>query len=220
MTELPANADTTAERVTARAPRRSLRAQAAELRMRYDALPRNRQWLVLGALVLVGYLAVDELVWSFARNWASQSEQIEAALDRGAKRASTVSTDLRRSVATFGPIDPPGPAAPGREELARAIDDVMRKHKAGGYSYEARNGQRVKDPDSGILGPAIDRLQADVKFEILDTELPKLVADLESNPVIDGITSLRLQKNDQNRKITVQATIEAWVLSAGGRGGR
>ena len=171
-------------------------------------------------LVVIAWFAVDELLWSYARGWAAESERIEAALDRGAKRNSTVSADLRRSVATFGPVVPPGPAAVGREELARAIDEVARKHKVAGYSYEARTGQRVKDNDASLLGPSIDRLQAEVKFETTADELPKFIADLESHPMIDGITSLRLQKNDQNRKVTVQATIETWVIAATGRSAR
>jgi hypothetical protein len=38
--------------------------------------------------------------------------------------------------------------------------------------------------------------------------------------VIDGVTTLRIQKNEQSRKLVVQATIETWVVSSGGRGGR
>lgn len=201
----------------AQAPRKVAR---KGLRGRFDALPTRQRWLVAGTLAVLGWLVADELLWAPARAWAAESERIEQALDRGARRESTVTTDLRRSVATFGPVAPPGPAANGREELARAIDDVLRKHKVGGYSYEARTGQRVKDADAGILGSAIDRLQAEVKFEAKAEDLPKVIADLESNPVIDGITSLRIDKNEQTRKITVQATIEAWVQSAGGRGGR
>jgi hypothetical protein len=63
MTNLPANVDT-AERPRKRAARRPLRAQAADLRARYDALPKRQQWLVLGAMVLVGrqirLVSVDE----------------------------------------------------------------------------------------------------------------------------------------------------------------
>jgi hypothetical protein len=51
MTNLPANVDT-AERPRTRATRRPLRAQVADLRARYDALPKRQQWLVLGAMVL------------------------------------------------------------------------------------------------------------------------------------------------------------------------
>ena len=83
MTNLPANADT-AERPRTRAPRRPLRAQAADLRARYDALPRRQQWLVLAAIVLVAWMATDELIWSRARSWSAESSQIEAALEHHA----------------------------------------------------------------------------------------------------------------------------------------
>jgi hypothetical protein len=220
MTNFPANLESTAPTPTRIKERKTLRSQVADLRMRYEALPRRQQWLVISVLVVIAWFAVDELIWTYARHWSAESERIEAALDRGANRNSTVSAELRRSVATFGPVVPPGPAASGREDLARAIDEVARKHKVAGYSYEARTGQRVKDNDAAILGSVIDRLQAEVKFETTADELPKVIADLESHPMIDGITSLRLQKNDQNRKVTVQATIETWVISAGGRGAR
>lgn len=203
-----------------KAARKGLREQAADLRARYDALPSRQRWLVLGVLVVLGWLVADEFLWAPARSWAAESERIEQALDRGTRRETSVTSDLRRSVATFGAVQAPGPAANGREALARSIDEVLRKHKVAGYSYEARTGQRVKDADAGMLGAAIDRLQAEVKFEVKAEDLPKVIADLESSPVIDGISTLRIDKNEQTRKITVQATIEAWVQSAGGRGAR
>lgn len=218
MSEARANAGRTVAAAPTRG--RSVREQVADLRARYDALP-GRQRLAVAALgCLLAWFVLDEFVWSIARGWAAESAQIEQALDRGSRRSASVTTDLRRSVATFGPVDPPGPAATGREELARAIDGVLRAHKVNGYSYEARTGQRVKDADASMLGGAIDRLQAEVKFEVGADELPSLVAGLESDPVIDGISALRLERVDQGRKVKVQATIESWVLSAGGRSQR
>lgn len=220
MTNLSANTEIPAPSAKPTRAKGSLRAQFADLRLRYDGLPQRQQWMVLGIMIVLGWFAVDELVWSYARGWSAESAQIEQALDRGARRGATVNADLKRSVATFGAIEPPGPAATGREELARAIDEVARKHKVAGYSYEARTGQRVKDADTAVLGATIDRLQAEVKFDVNADELPKLIADLEAHPVIDGITAIRLQKNDQNRKITVQATIETWATSSGAKASR
>lgn len=220
MSELPANADRPLAAARPRAAGRSLREQAADLRARFDGLP-GRQRLAVAALgCLLAWFVLDEYVWSIARGWAAESVQIEQALDRGSRRAASVTTDLRRSVATFGPVEPPGPAATGREDLARAIDEALRAHKVNGYAYEARTGQRVKDADAAMLGGAIDRLQAEVKFEVGADELPALVSELESSPVIDGISALRLERVDQGRKVKVQATIESWVISAGGRSPR
>ena len=199
------------------APRRSLREQSADLRARVQSLPRDRRIAVYVALALLGWLATDELLWAPARAWSAESERIEQALDRGAARQGSVSTDLRRAVATFGPVEPPAAAATRREELARAIDEVMRRARIAGYSFETRFGQRVKETEG--LG-AVERLQAEVKFEVPADTLPALVAELEAHPVIDGIAAIRIEKIEQARKLSVQATVESWVTASGERRSR
>ena len=68
-----------------------------------------------------------------------------------------------------------------------------------------------------MLAPAIERIQAEVRFDTTAEELPRIVADLESHPSIEAISALRIQRNDQARKMNVQATIEAWVVAGRGR---
>lgn len=206
-----------AEPATRSAPRRSVRQQAADLGARFAALPPRQRWAIGAVAVLLGFIAVDDLLWTPARNWAGEADRIAQALQRGARRSSSVTTDLKRAVGTFGAVEPPGDAARGREQLAESINEVAKRHKVSGYSYEARVGSRLKDPDAQVLGPAIDRLQAEVRFETTAEELPALVADLESHPGIELVSALRITRNEQSRKIAVQATIEAWTLSAGGR---
>ncbi|MFM8697368.1 MAG: hypothetical protein ACKOHI_10925 [Phycisphaerales bacterium] len=214
MTDLP----TAVPDAAAAKPRaRSLRAQGADLRARFDALPSRQRWLVVAVLAVAGYLVVDEYVWSWSRAWQAESVQIEAALRRGAARRAPASVDLARAVATFGAVEPPADAARGREELAQAIEDVAKAHKVAGYSYEVRVGPRVKDPDAAVLAPAIERIQAEVRFDTTADELPRIVADLEAHPAIEAISALRIQRNDQARKMNVQATIEAWVVAGRGR---
>lgn len=214
MTDLP----TTAQDAVAAKPRaKSVREQASSLRARFDALPVRQRWFVVAALAVAGYLLVDEYVWSWSRAWQAESAQIEAALGRGAARRAPASVDLARAVATFGAVEPPADAARGREELAQAIEDVAKAHKVAGYSYEVRVGPRVKDPDAVVLAPAVERIQAEVRFDTTAEELPRIVADLESHPAIETISALRIQRNDQARKMNVQATIEAWVVAGRGR---
>ena len=208
---------TATEPAAAKSRARSLREQGAELRARFDALPSRQRWLVVAALAVAGYLVVDEYVWSWSRAWRAESMQVEAALARAAARRAPASVDLARAVATFGPVEPPADAARGREELAQAIEDVAKAHKVAGYSYEVRVGPRVKDPDASVLAPAVERIQAEVRFDTTADELPRIVADLESHPAIEAISALRIQRNDQARKMNVQATIEAWVVAGRGR---
>ncbi|MFM8873739.1 MAG: hypothetical protein ACKOJI_10385 [Phycisphaerales bacterium] len=214
MTDLPTAVPDTA---AAKPRARSLRAQGADLRARFDALPSRQRWLVVAVLAVAGYLVVDEYVWSWSRAWQAESVQIEAALRRGAARRAPAAVALARAVATFGAVEPPAAAARGREELAQAIEDVAKAHKVAGYSYEVRVGPRVKDPDAAVLAPAIERIQAEVRFDTTADELPRIVADLEAHPAIEAISALRIQRNDQARKMNVQATIEAWVVAGRGR---
>jgi hypothetical protein len=216
MTNLQANSATVRREPAAK---RSLGAQWADLKARYASLPRRQQWVVLAAIALLGWFLADAIAWQRAAEWAAESDQIEAALARGAGRQATVTTDLKRNVATYGGIEVPGEAAQGREELARAINDIAKKHKVAGYSYEARTGQRMKDPEASVLGGVLERLQAEVKFETTPDALPRIIDELESHPGIETISSLRLTKNEQARKVTVQATVEAWVVG-GSRGAR
>jgi type II secretory pathway component PulM len=206
-----------AQPATRNAPRRSLRQQAADLGARIGALPPRQRWAIAAVVVLLGSIAVDDLLWAPARHWAGEADRIAQALQRGAKRSASVTTELKRAVGTFGEVEPPADAARGREQLAESINEVAKRHKVSGYSYEARVGSRLKDPDAQVLGPAIDRLQAEVRFETTAEALPALVADLESHPGIELVSALRITRNEQSRKIAVQATIEAWTLSAGGR---
>jgi type II secretory pathway component PulM len=206
-----------AQPATRNAPRRSLRQQAADHGARIGALPPRQRWAIAAVVVLLGSIAVDDLLWAPARHWAGEADRIAQALQRGAKRSASVTTELKRAVGTFGEVEPPADAARGREQLAESINEVAKRHKVSGYSYEARVGSRLKDPDAQVLGPAIDRLQAEVRFETTAEALPALVADLESHPGIELVSALRITRNEQSRKIAVQATIEAWTLSAGGR---
>lgn len=216
MTNLQANSATVHREPTGK---RSLAAQWADLKARYASLPRRQQWVVLAAIALLGWFLADTVAWQRAAEWAAESDQIESALSRGAGRQATVTTELKRDVATYGAVEVPGDGAQGREELARAINDIAKKHKVAGYSYEARTGQRMKDADAAVLGGTLERLQAEVKFDTTPDELPKIVDELESHPGVETISSLRLTKNEQARKITVQATVEAWVVG-GSRGAR
>jgi hypothetical protein len=205
---------------TPRPARRGLREQFRDLGARVQALPERTRWAVYALAALVGWLAVDDLLWSPARAWSAEGDRIEAALARGRGPSLEVPTDVRRAIATFGPVEPPEEAGRGRERLSESINEVAKRHKVAGYSFETRIGPRLKDADAITLGPAVDRLQAELKFETTAEELPRIIADLESQPDIELVSSLRITRNEQSRKIGVQATIEAWTLAQGGRRGR
>jgi hypothetical protein len=198
----------------------TLRQQWRQMVARHQRLPMRQRLLVLAVIIVVGYLATDEFSWSVARKWEQEGNRIEGALQRNSQRDQLVTTDLRRAVAIYGEVKPPSRNDEGGETLSRAIDEVLRKHKVAGHSFDRRSPQRMKDPDSSIFGGAgLDRLQAEVKFEANADELPRILADLEAHPDVAAITSLRIQRSEPStlRRISVNATIETWVQASKGR---
>jgi N utilization substance protein A len=173
----------------------------------------------------VAYVETDELlsIDGFDEGTAGElqaraRDYLEAANNKALENAKVFG--VQDELIAFEGLTPQMLEALGKEGI-KSLEDFATCadwELSGGWTTV--NGQRVKDSDAGVLGPAIDRLQAEVKFETTAEEFPRLVADLEAHPVIDGVTSLRIQKNEQSRKLVIQATIETWVVSSGGRGGR
>lgn len=201
------------------APRRGSGARWGDLMARYQTISPGRRWLVLGGLVVLIYLFADDFSWRWAGQLRARGDRIESALKRYASR-QPAGSDLRSAVALYGPINPPLRRDAGSEALARAIDDVLRKHDVTGHAFESRAAVRLKDADPAVFGAAgLDRLQAEVKFEASGDKLPAILADLEANPSVAAISSIRIQKVDPptKRLVSVQATIETWVLAGTAR---
>ncbi|MBL9140827.1 MAG: hypothetical protein JNK53_03070, partial [Phycisphaerae bacterium] len=173
----------------------------------------------LAALAVVAfYFVVDEYSWSLARRWESEGDRIERALARSSARKSLVTPDLVRSVSVFGPVEPPGTSDQDRIELGNAINEIFKRHHVTASSFDSRAAQRLKDPEGIVFGGiGIDRVQAEVKFEVTPEELPKVLAEIEAHPAIEAISTLRLQRTpDATKRMQVQATIEAWVQASRG----
>lgn len=200
--------------------RERLRTEWRALAARWNALSLRDRWVLglFGAFLAV--VVLNQYPWQWARDWEAKGDRIEAALDRYSQRGNLVNNELVRAVSVFGPVEPPGQGDQDRIELGNAINDILKKHHVNGSSFESRTGQRLRDSDSAAFGGGgLERIQADVKFDVAPEVLPKVLADLESSPAIETISTLRLQRvADASKRIQVQATVEAWVIASRRRG--
>ncbi len=205
--------ETTAPTPPSKPAKPSLREQWSALTGRFKALPARQQWMLVGLAVVGFYFVADEYLWSVARQWESNGDRIESALNRSSSRNALVTPELVRAVSVFGAVEPPGRNDQDRIELGNAINEVFKRHNVTGSSFDSRAAQRLKDPDGNIFGGiGIDRVQAEVKFEVTPDELPKVLAEIEAHPAVESISTLRLQRTpDATKRMQVQATIEAWV---------
>ncbi|MCZ6494322.1 MAG: hypothetical protein O6933_09610, partial [Planctomycetota bacterium] len=54
----------------------------------------------------------------------------------------------------------------------------------------------------------------DFRFDAAPDEAIAIIAELESSPMIEAISSVRITRVSGTRKVTVDLTVEAWIVSA------
>ena len=161
--------------------------------------------LVLGVIVLL--LVWSELFMPWANAWGEEANAIEDSIvmidDAGRGGLST-----RNAILAYGPIETPGTREDGSQALLEAIKAVMAKYGISDYKLnESGSGVTVR----GLTGGRVERIKADLTFNAQGEVAIEIIADLESNPAIESIESLRLTRGKRSGTLDVTATAEAWV---------
>ena len=106
--------------------------------------------------------------------------------------------------------------------MATAVVEIVKKYSTTNFSYDA---QRASTRLSGVSanGEKIAKVSGELQFECSADVFSKIVADIESSPAIESISSIRLQRKEAEKKLDVRMTIDTWVIpgksaTAGGIG--
>ena len=72
----------------------------------------------------------------------------------------------------------------------------------------------------GIPGPGqrVEAIKGELRFEAKPSVTIQIISELESNPDIDAVSSVRLTKGE-NGRVDVQLTVMSWVLVSDTRRG-
>ena len=188
---------------------------------RIRALPKSGQWAVAAVAVLMVWLALEQWSWSWARSWAEQADRIERALADSSELASSVDPLAGTGAELFGPVDPPGSESEGAEAMARAVVDVVKKHSVSQFSYDAqRASTRLGGAQTAFGSQRLSRVQGELQFEATPAETAKIIAELESSPAIEAVSAVRMQRRENDNRVGVRMTVEAWVFAARSGAGR
>jgi hypothetical protein len=60
----------------------------------------------------------------------------------------------------------------------------------------------------------------EVRFEATPAEAAKIISELESNSAIEAISALRIEKMENDTRVSVRLTVEAWVFGTRSAGRR
>ena len=184
----------------------------------FRQLPRAAQWgigAVVGGVLL---LLWNDYVLRLTDDWNRESKRLLARVDKAAGSEQRLQSlrRLRPAVLGIGPVTAPGREAHAERALNQVINDVLKVHPVSRDSFSYRGPSKLRRGTlSRVLGPGeqVERITGDLRFDATPTEAIAIIAELESSPWVDAISNLRMTRQPGPRKVRVDLTIEAWIVS-------
>lgn len=186
---------------------------------RFLALPAIWRFGVTAAVIALVLLVADDYVWPTADAWNEESDRISTIIDQSQNLESTIDRQIERVATALGPIEVPRSASPGATRLEETVGSIL---EANGIvpKIDARTGSRLASasPISEVAGGRVQRLVCELDFKSNPDTLINVIRELEAEPEIESISSLRLERIEDGPELEVTLSIEAWVVPpAGGR---
>ncbi len=186
---------------------------------RFRQLPRAVQWASLAAIGIGLFLLYDKHVRPITTTWHDHANEMLEEVGEAAKseNRSRQLRAMRDPIQGLGAVETPGKEAQGSNALNDAVNDVLKRHNVTRDSFNLRGATRLpRNTLSQIIQPnqLVQRITGDFRFDAAPDEAVAIIAELESSPMIEAISSLRITRVSGTRKVTVDLTVEAWIVSA------
>lgn len=178
--------------------------------------PRALRWSVYALLGMLLFLLWDSIVFPVTENWKSRADLIQLRVDRVREGGDLTAAfeRLQDEVRAYGSIELPGPESSGRIELNAAINDILERYSITEESSSVSQSKVRKGTLGNYAGnKRLESLKLVFDFISSPKDALSIIADLEANPAVEFITSLRITKAP-SKKVKVHLTIESWVLGS------
>ena len=172
------------------------------------------------ALLLLVYLVSDEMIWPRSTQWTLESERVERILDKSKNMDRRINSQLRTIVENLGPIEVPRSPNPGADQLEMTLNEIVSGHPVKGYEFVTRPGARVQASSELTKfagGGRIERVLAEIEFEADTEDAIALIGEIESEPSIESIGSLRMTVDRDRKSVVVKLQVEAWIKTVSRR---
>ena len=182
----------------------------------FGRLPRALQWALLAAIGFCLFWLWNQFLNPQKDAWDKDAAAIESSVKdiRNTEAVTSKIQGIKDVVVTLGPVDTPRSSREGPDALNEAVNKVLAKYGVAKDSFSFRSGRLSKTALVNITTGTkrIDRLTGDLKFDATPKNAAAIIADLESNPDIEAVDSVRMTR-DTGGKVKVHLTVEAWVLT-------
>jgi hypothetical protein len=175
----------------------------------------------MAGAALALFLLVNDVIWPSGSEWKQRANDIEAAIaevrrDAGLSRSFV---EMQSTVIALGPVQMPATEAEGNAALNQIYNTVRKNHAISNDSFELSKATKLTGtPLAKLVGRrTVSRLTGNLKFDATPEVAMAVIAELESSPLIESISSVRITR-DAQPKVKVQLTLETWVLTDAQKG--
>ncbi|MSR33674.1 MAG: hypothetical protein EXS12_02565 [Phycisphaerales bacterium] len=178
---------------------------------RIRSLPTASRYGLIAVGILAAYIAINSWSWSWARSWNAQADHIQKILADSQRIIDDSAMTVHSGPELYGLVNPIASESEGAESMAKAVVEIVKKYSTTNFSYDA---QRASTRISGLstTGEKISKVSGELQFECSPDTFSKIVADIESNPAIESISSIRVHRKEAEKKIVVRMTVDSWVI--------
>lgn len=182
-------------------------------RGQYQAMSPTGRFAVVVLGITVLLLIWSEFFLPWAGSWGEQADAIEADIAR-VDNVTQASLSANTALLAYGPVETPDARGESSQALLESIKGIMAQYGITDYKLnESGGGVAVR----GLSGRRVERIKADLSFNAPHEDAIELIADLEANPAIESLETLRLSRGKRSGSLDVATTAQAWVYAKGGR---
>jgi len=187
---------------------------------RFRRLPRALQWAVYAAVGMGGFVVVNDHIWKQAAEWRRQADSIQAQLQdvHDGRSIADKLLKMQDTIVAHGRVSIPDSddAEAGSDAFNATVTAVLKAHAVRKDSFDRRDLSKLKLDHASFVpaGQEAHYISGDLRFEASPDEAAAVIAELESSPNIEAVTSVRMTRLGGARRVKVQVTLEAWVLTA------
>ncbi len=187
---------------------------------RFRRLPRALQWAVYAAVGMGGFVVVNDHIWKQAAEWRRQADSIQAQLQdvHDGRSIADKLLKMQDTIVAHGRVSIPDSddAEAGSDAFNATVTAVLKAHAVRKDSFDRRDLSKLKLDHASFVpaGQEAHYISGDLRFEASPDEAAAVIAELESSPDIEAVTSVRMTRLGGARRVKVQVTLEAWVLTA------
>lgn len=181
---------------------------------RFRGLEPFWQWIAGAVVFLLAFLIWAQFLEPTSTAWSETADRMESDL---ARTSESISLDprSRNAAMTYGAIDLPDTKSDGSQALIELVQNIMSGQGIKNDTFYQGQSNTIKASSlPGIAGPGekIERIKGELDFTTAPDKAIRVIADLESHPGIESVTSIRIDKAG-NKDVRTRLSIEAWVRS-------